>query len=112
MVQEKIYLKQFIPTYILIGKKEKEAPVIIQEKKEEIKISYKTFHYNSSSRIHCQIIPKTVSKTLETFEVLGLLQAEMSKTYNGCINFTNSDYSIINKVLRWMKKEWDMPQDQ
>lgn len=41
----------------------------------------------------------------ETFEVLGLLKAEMGKTDNGCVNFSNCEPRIINKVLEWFDKE-------
>jgi len=53
-------------------------------------------------------IPRHINWDQETFEVLGLLQAEMGKTDNGCVTFANSDSRIINRAMKWFEKELEL----
>ena len=108
MENNKINLKKFIPKIIKSGKKGNEYLSKTEEKESYFKISYTTNHNNNSKRKHTTIIPKKINRNKETFEVLGLLQAEMGKTQNGCLVFANSEYKLVNKVLNWFKKEFDI----
>ena len=51
-------------------------------------------------------LPKYITTDNKTFEVIGLLQAEMSKTFNRPLTFCNSEPIIINKVMDWFVREF------
>ncbi len=110
--EDRFNLIDFIPLYIFVGKTQKEIKPIINQDEKYLLISYITEQFNNSKREHFLTIPKIISKNKETFESLGLLQAEMGKTQNGCIVFTNSEPKIINKVIRWFEKELEIPKEK
>ena len=56
-------------------------------------------------------LPRYIPQTEETFEVLGLLQAEMGKTPNGNLSFPNHEYCIINQVMQWFTDVFNLPYD-
>ncbi len=105
MASNNIDLKQFIPKNLVVPKTKNEYPITIEDKESYYLLRYVTTHYNNANRQHCIDIPKFVTRSTETFEVLGLLQAEMGKTNNGCIVFANSEYKLVNKVITWFHKE-------
>src|SRR3989338_727089 len=53
------------------------------------------------------LIPKYIKRNKETFEVLGLLRAEMGKKHDGKISFCNHEYKLINKVINWFENEFN-----
>lgn len=100
---------EFIPKNVKSGKKLIEYPLNINSDNYYIVLSYFT---NMARHIGHNIkrgyyltIPRYIRWSNETFEVLGLLKAEMGKTHNGCIVFANSECRIINKVMKWFDEE-------
>ena len=106
MQKELVDLKDFIPKTIICHEgKGQEAQLNSAFDNEFIHLSYIVSLYNDSWREHSFVFPRAISKSKETFEVLGLLQAEGSKTQRGCFTFCNHEYAIVNKVIRWFEKE-------
>ena len=103
-----ISLKAFIPEFVLTDSS-KAYPSIVLDKGNRFFVSYVTDGNNNSHKTYSDVLPAHISRTKETFEVLGLLQAEMGKTQNGCVVFANCEYKLVNKVLRWFAKEFDIP---
>lgn len=64
------------------------------------KVGIRTFHL---------FLPTTINKTINTYEVLGLLQAEMGKKQDGRMNFSNHEVTIINQVMDWFARELRIP---
>jgi len=108
MKTEKIELKKFVPNFVLCGDQRNEYSLKIEEKSDSLFLSYITNSGNGFKQNYSYLIPKYLTRDKETFEVLGLLQAEMGKTYNGCLVFANSEYKLVNKVLNWFKREFDL----
>ena len=112
MKRDVIDILNFIPSTIVCNAgKGQEVNLSQHYDNEHIYLSYIVKQGNNANREHSFILPRFISKSKETFEVLGLLQAEMGKTNNGCINFSNSEPKIINKVINWFYKEFDLPLD-
>ena len=106
MEKEHFDLLDFIPEKVRSGKKSNSYNLIISPKNSYIKLEYFTnIRDNLGERKYSLIIPRKISKNTETYEVLGLLQAEMSKTYSGCVTFANSEFRLINKVINWFDNE-------
>jgi len=103
-----IDLKEYIPERILSGENEKEIKLNTNIEEDYIDLSYTTEHFNGSWREHSTSMPRRINCNKETFEVLGLLQAEMGKTNNGSLVFANSEYQIIKKVMKWFDKELEL----
>ncbi|MBI2499805.1 hypothetical protein HYV88_06175 [Candidatus Woesearchaeota archaeon] len=89
MQKELIDLKDFIPKIVVHHEGTQETSLNSNSNDEFIHLSYVTNHYNGSWREHSLTLPRFISKSKETFEVLGLLQAEGSKTQRGCFTFCN-----------------------
>jgi len=64
------------------------------------------FYKNCGNKIFTKEIPKSISVNDETFEVIGLLKAEMSKTFGRPLTFCNSEPLIINRVIDWFNREF------
>jgi len=101
---EQIDLLNFIPKKVISGKKNKEYRINIKERNGYLLLNYKS----DINKEYPLMIPKFINKNNETFEVLGLLQAEMGKTNNGCINFCNHEVEIVKKVMTWFEKELEI----
>ncbi|MFA4887351.1 MAG: hypothetical protein WC595_04010 [Candidatus Nanoarchaeia archaeon] len=108
---EKLDLKEYLPEIILTGSG-KQCVLSYYADDLYISVSYQTQQTNNAKGEYSFTFPRFISKSEETFEVLGLLQAEMGKTQNGCLNFTNSEPKIMNKVLKWFYKELDIKTEQ
>jgi len=65
----------------------------------------------SGKRCFSLALPKYINRNLETFEVLGLLQAEMGKQHDGKIVFCNHEHRLVNKVIIWFEKEFNLLKD-
>ncbi len=109
---EKIDLIKYLPKNIVSGKNKYEYELKVKVDDESLTCYYFRPSEHAGFREYCYIIPRFISKTNETFEVLGLLQAEMGKTQNGCINFCNHEHQLINKVINWFDKELYFPKDR
>ncbi len=104
----KIDLLDYIPETIKSENGKREFSLDIHSDNYYIMISYYNPIPNSKenkNREYCLTIPRFVNKNSETFEVIGLLQAEMGKTNNGMLNFSNCEYKLVNKVIKWFDKE-------
>ena len=103
--KQKICLKKFVPNKVLCNKdSSKSYNINILDNENYLILNYKTDLYNHlgcfGKRSFIFSIPKYIEKNQETFEVLGLLQAEMGKQHDGKIAFCNHEYKLINKVRR------------
>jgi hypothetical protein len=109
---DKFNLLDFIPEKVLCGKNKIEYSLSINHTEENIDLNYLTNLHNQTGicgkRKYSLTIPKYISRNNETFEVLGLLQAEMGKTNNGCIVFCNHEFQLINKVIDWFEMELNL----
>ncbi len=112
---KKIDLTEFVPDKVKVGKHGNSFPVSIKTDDCYIMLSYRTHAYSPSGsnaqREYSLTIPRYVNWSQETFEVLGLLQAEMGKTNNGCISFSNHEHRIITRVMRWFENELELNSD-
>ncbi len=98
------------------GRKGSVYPLQSEIRENEIELSY---FVNSSNQVieNCGIrrfaytLPRYISRTKRTFEVIGLLQAEMGKTNNNLV-FANNEPSIINETMEWFKDELIIPFDR
>ena len=92
MSKELIDLVHFIPKTIVCNSgRGQEVSLNYQYDNEFIHLSYVVNQYNGSWKEHAFTLSRFIPKSNETFEVLGLLQAEMGKTQNGCLVFANSE---------------------
>lgn len=112
MQKELIDLKDFIPKIIVHHEGTQETDLNSNFDNEYIHLSYITKHYNGSWKEHSLTFPRFISKSKETFEVLGLLQAEGSKTQRGCFTFCNHEYRLINKTINWFERELDFNKEK
>lgn len=104
----KIDFLEFIPQKVICGKGGEQHPLSVNSDDCYIMLSYVTNMTNNAKREFSLTIPKYITRNQETFEVLGLLQAEMGKTENRCLVFANSEHKIINKVIKWFEKELEI----
>src|SRR3990167_9877259 len=105
---ESLDLMDFIPNVVYCGKGSVPKNLNKNYDNKYINLSYITEGYNNSTKEYSLTIPRKIEKTIRTFEVLGLLQAEMGKTQNGNLSFANNEPKIINYVLNWFKKELEL----
>ncbi|MBI5392414.1 hypothetical protein HZA96_00970 [Candidatus Woesearchaeota archaeon] len=107
--KENIDLLQYIPEFIYSGIHQKQIALYKKIDEDCITFWYYTEHFgmNNSTPVHehAYYLPRYISRSKETFEVLGLLQAEMGKTQNGGLTFCNHEYKIIKRVMTWFHKE-------
>lgn len=111
MNNQKFDLKNFLPKEIHSGKKGNKYPLEVKESNDYLDLSYLSNISNfkgEGKRQYYDFIKRYVNKNKESFEVLGLLQAEMGKTQNGSLNFCNHEYQIIKKVMNWFEKELEI----
>ncbi len=107
-MNETIDLLQYLPTDI-ITQEERKYPLHVQHDEISIGLSYQAPLHNQTGECGTQefscTIPRYIAKNERTFEVLDLLQAEMGKTQNGTLSFSNCEPKIINAVMRWFDQE-------
>ena len=113
MEKEFISLSEFIPSKVTCGEQQKEFPISIKESEDYFLLSYTTHVSNQygrdcGNRKYSLMLPKIIRLEEKTFEVLGLLQAEMGKTNNGALVFTNHEPRLINAVVEWFEKEFEL----
>jgi len=107
---QKICLKEFIPEKVICNNDvSKSYDLNIIDKVTNLKLFYYVPATNQfgtkARRCFTYNVPKFINRNSETFQVLGLLQAEMGKKMDGKITFCNNEYKIINKVIEWFEKE-------
>ena len=98
----KIDLLNYIPKIIQSTNGKREFDLDIYGDDHYIMISYYNLIPNSKLNIrreYSYTLPRYIKLNSETLEVIGLLQAEMGKTNNGLLNFSNCEYKLINKIL-------------
>ena len=113
---QKICLKEVVPSKVICKDDiEKSFELHSEDIGNYLDLSYFTGIYNSKGLVGKRkrrlLIPKHIRRNQETFEVLGLLQAEMGKQHDGKIVFCNHEYKLINKVIKWFEREFDLPKD-
>lgn len=114
---QKICLKEFLPDKVLCSKDaSKSYDLNIIDDEIYLTLSYDVDSYNHLGRVGIRcftlLLPKYIKRNQETFEVLGLLQAEMGKQHDGKIVFCNHEYQLINKVIKWFEKEFDFSKNK
>ena len=105
---DKIDLLKYVSKRVKSQRADKEFSLENNSDEKDIMLSYCVPVWNSKDngkKEYALTIPRFINKNKETFEVIGLLQAEMGKTGNGMINFCNCEHKIINKVIKWFDKE-------
>ncbi len=113
MQHEKLDLVEFLPETIVTGEGNgKEIDLHKQVDAEHVALSYMTSFYNGGWNEHSVTIPRFIDKDIRTFEVFGLLQAEMGKTMNGNFSFSNCEPRLINYVMKWFKEELELDYDK
>ncbi len=113
MNKEYLDLLDYLPEAMLM-ESGKQYPLKINSDEEYIDLSYLVDVVTPSGkgrREHSCTLPRFIPKTEATFEVLGLLQAEMGKTGNGSLSFPNHEYKLINQVMRWFAETGLLQQD-
>ncbi len=105
-MDEFIDMIEFVPETIVCNDGHGQTTNLNKQYDEKgINLSYTVDAGNNSHRDYPLTIPRFIAKNERTFEVLGLLQAEMGKTMNGNLSFSNHEPEIINRVMDWFEKE-------
>src|SRR3989344_3868412 len=108
-------LLEFLPNSVLCGKEEKEISLYIKSDDTHIFLSYLTSLSNQTGKVgtreYALTVPRFISQNKKTFEIFGLLQSEMGKTNNGNLSFSNHEFKIINPVMCWFEKEFELKKD-
>jgi len=103
---KKIDLLKFVPVYSVNVRNKKEYIVEIIKDDYYLTLSYDTFLNNKIlHKRYVILIPRFIKANQETFEVLGLLKAEMGKKHDGKIVFCNHEYRLVNKVIQWFDNQ-------
>ena len=93
-----------------------EYPLRVDMDGELLMLSYSTSLSNQTGVCGTQefslTMPEFLLKNERTFEVLGLLQAEMGKTQTGTLSFSNCEPKLIHHVMRWFAEEKLLAFDQ
>ena len=109
---QKICLKEFIPERVINAKNTKSFEVQIWDTDINLTVWYSVM-LNQKGLIYKKeyeiLIPRYIKRNSQTFEVLGLLQAEMGKKQDGKVTFCNHEYKLINKVMTWFEKQFEFP---
>jgi len=82
--------------------------------KDKFKFVYKTnSRHKNKELVFESIIPKKIPLDTQTLNVIGLLEAEMTKrgTKNHIV-FTNSESKLINEILDWFQKYFEIKRNQ
>ena len=114
---KKILLNKFIPNVVLNSKNNgKNYELNLIEDGAYLTLNYLVESHNHlgsvGQRCFTCLLPKYIKKNQETFEVLGLLQAEMGKQQDGKIVFCNHEYQLVNKVIKWFEKEFNFSKEK
>ena len=110
-MNEKLDLFEFLPSHILTQNKTK-LTLSIKSDDEYLYISYQVPSNLGGYVEYDCTLPRFISKNIRTFEVIGLLQAEMGKKDHGTLSFTNHEYRLMNYVLNWFEKELELKRNQ
>src|SRR3989344_1620853 len=113
---QKICLKEFIPEKVICKNSlEKSFDLNVLDDGIYLMFSYFTDIHNQLGKVgrkeHNLLLPKFIKRNKETFEVLGLLQAEMGKQHDGKVVFCNHEYRLIKKVIDWFEEEFNISKD-
>lgn len=114
MGQAYLDLLEYLPkTIFTVGREE--YPLQVTADDTHITVSYFLAKVSPTGSAGFQeysyTLPRFISKTEGTFEVLGLLQAEMGKIPNGNLSFPNHEYCIVKQVMRWFAEELELSCD-
>ena len=111
---KKIDLLDYIPERIVSGKNGKSYETMVEPDDDSYILSYQylisnQFSRNAGTKRMSMRIPQYIDSSPHTFQVLGLLHAEGSKTARGTYTFCNNQPNIINLVLDWFEKQFNIP---
>ena len=102
---------EFLPVHILTQNQTK-LPLSVKSDDSYLYLSYQ-IPGGFGGYYECDTtIPRFISKRIRTFEVIGLLQAEMGKKDIGTLSFTNHEHRLMNYVLGWFEKELELKRSQ
>ena len=110
-------VKNHVPAMIRSTKKRdgtyREFPATLIEESDAYRVEYETpvsnqFAKDCGTKTISRTLPKSISKSVRTYEILGFLQGEMSKTHRGPLTFCNSELSLMRKSLEWFEEEFDV----
>ncbi len=108
MQQQYLDVLEYLPERIL-SQDGQEYPLRVDMDGELLMLSYSTSLSNQTGVCGTQefslTMPEFLLKNERTFEVLGLLQAEMGKTQTGTLSFSNCEPKLIHHVMRWFAEE-------
>ncbi|MDP1694083.1 MAG: hypothetical protein Q8L34_00925, partial [Candidatus Woesearchaeota archaeon] len=113
MQQQYLDLLEYLPEKIVTDSG-KEYPLNVTFDEEHIMVNYHLEAIAPSGigfQEHSYTLLRYIAQTEETFEVFGLLQAEMGKTPNGNLSFPNHESCIITKVMRWFAEVFNLSND-
>ncbi|MEK6968264.1 MAG: hypothetical protein AABX51_06540 [Nanoarchaeota archaeon] len=107
---EKIDLLQFVPSEMRSGRLGNTYPLKCLADEEFLSFNYIVSSSNQvlencGERLFAVYLPRFINRDQRTFEVLGLLQAEMNKHSVSTLVFANCEPNIINLVMDWFKEE-------
>ena len=106
-----LVVQNFIPNQVISGTNQTLYQVTFCCGENIVIASYNTrvanqFSSHAGLKPHQKAFPQFIEESEEFYEVMGLLQGEMSKTNYGKIAFTNTCASLNNKVLAWFESSF------
>jgi hypothetical protein len=115
--KQKICLKEFIPEKsVCVKYPDRQYNVNIIEDENYLTTYYDVDLHNQTGIVgkkrYTLLLPKHIRRGKETFEVLGLLQAEMGKQHDGKVVFCNHEPKLINKAIKWFENELNFPKEK
>lgn len=109
--KQKICMRDFIPERVICkNNPTKNFELNVMDDEIYINLNYVN-KLKFGEREYNLLIPKYIKGNKETFEVFGLLQAEMGKKHDGKISFCNHEPRLINKVIKWFEDEFNFSKD-
>ena len=104
MQQQYLDVLEYLPESIATQDGQK-YPLQVDMDGELLMLRYTTPGSNYSHQEFSLTMSEFLLKTERTFEVLGLLQAEMGKTQTGTLSFSNCESKLIHHAMRWFAEE-------
>ena len=107
--------EQYVPAMITSTKKlngvYREYPATICAEETFLQIQYAVpisngIAKNIGKRTISRRLPRLIPRTIESFQIMGFLQGEMSKTHRGPVTICNSEISLIRRTLKWFSNNW------
>ncbi len=102
---------QFIPSEIKSGRRGNMYVSHVHDEPDQYVVEYCRPVSNHTGpnvgvRWHRGTLPKYLHLDAQSFEAIGLLQGEMSKTARGTLTFANCEPVLVNRILWWFNKHF------